>query len=240
MRALCALDVFTEPAPGRILPQRDGQAAAHRCCSSYRAAVLFLAGDVRWRCWSDLLGTVRAGGGGAERALGVSLFDFYATNPEQSDIHDQAMRGISAAQVAAVLQAMDFSEAGLVIDVGGGTGELLAAILRPTRIAGHSIRFAACRRPRRFRAERPAASVIAMQHVGGSFFDAVPLKRRHLPYENRHSRLGRCPRDHAIFAIAEMPWRLRQQAAAHRARSARSRGSLGARLKRSFSTWRCW
>ncbi len=39
------------------------------------------------------------------------------------------MRGISSAQVAAVLRAMDFSEAGLVVDVGGGTGELLAAIL---------------------------------------------------------------------------------------------------------------
>jgi hypothetical protein len=33
--------------------------------------VLFMVGDVRWRCWSDLLGTVRAGGGGAERALGI-------------------------------------------------------------------------------------------------------------------------------------------------------------------------
>src|SRR5437879_81168 len=96
---------------------------------SYRAAVLFSVGGVRWRCWSDLLGTVRAGGGGAERTLGMSLFDFYAAHPEESQIHDQSMRATSAAQVAAIVDAFDFSRAGVVIDVGGGTGELLAAIL---------------------------------------------------------------------------------------------------------------
>jgi hypothetical protein len=71
--------------------------------------VLFMTGNVRWRCWADLLGSVNAGGGGAERTLGMQLFDFYAAHPEESEIHDQAMRGISAAQISAVLAAKDFS-----------------------------------------------------------------------------------------------------------------------------------
>ena len=174
MRALCALDVFTEFASGEFSLNETGKLLRTDVAGSYRAAVLFMAGDVRWRCWSDLLGTVRAGGGGAERALGVSLFDFYAANPEQSQIHDQAMRGISSAQVAAVLRVMDFSEAGLVVDVGGGTGELLAAILaaNPT-LQGvlfdlpHVVAHAGSVRTDRHVGDR-------MQLVGGSFFDAVP------------------------------------------------------------------
>jgi predicted RNA methylase len=59
----------------------------------------------------------------------MSTFDFYAAHPEESEIHDRAMRAISAAQVAAIVSAMDFSRAGVVIDVGGGTGELLAGVL---------------------------------------------------------------------------------------------------------------
>ena len=44
------------------------------------------------------------------------------------EIHDQAMRAVSAAQIQAVLGAFDFAQAGTLVDVGGGTGELLAAI----------------------------------------------------------------------------------------------------------------
>jgi hypothetical protein len=104
----------------------------------------------------------------------VSLFDFYAANPEQSEIHDQAMQSISSAQVTAVLGAMDFSSAGLVVDVGGGTGELLAAILaaNPT-LQGvlfdlpHVVAHAGSVRDARHVGDR-------MQLVGGSFFDTVP------------------------------------------------------------------
>jgi predicted TPR repeat methyltransferase len=56
-------------------------------------------------------------------------FDFYAEHTEESLVHDQAVRSISTAQVFAVLKAFDFSKAGRVVDVGGGTGELLSAIL---------------------------------------------------------------------------------------------------------------
>jgi len=96
---------------------------------SFCAAVLMSAGQVRWRCWADLLHVIQSGEGGTERVLGMGLFDFYAEHTEESLVHDQAVRSISTAQVSAVLKAFDFSKAGRVVDVGGGTGELLSAIL---------------------------------------------------------------------------------------------------------------
>jgi hypothetical protein len=175
MRTLCALDVFAESSTGEFSLNSTAELLRSDTPGSFRAAVLFSVGDVRWRCWSDLLGTVRAGGGGAERALGTGLFEFYATHPEQSEIHDQAMRAISAAQVAAVLSAMDFSQAGVVVDVGGGTGELLAAILAATpTLRGvlfdlpHVVAHAPC-------VLSDSGVIDRVQVVGGSFFDSVPL-----------------------------------------------------------------
>lgn len=129
MRALCSLDIFAESSTGKFSLNPTAELLRSDVPGSYRAAVLFSVGEVRWRCWSDLLGTVRTGGRGAERTLGMSLFEFYAAHPEESEIHDQAMRATSAAHAAAIVGAFDFSPAGIVVDVGGGTGELLAAVL---------------------------------------------------------------------------------------------------------------
>jgi hypothetical protein len=129
MRALCALGVFTESMPGQFALNPAAQLLRSDVPGSFRAGVLFLAGDVRWRCWSDLLETVRTGVSASQRLLGMELFEFYAAHPEESKVHDDAMRAFSATHAAALLDAIDFSNASVVVDVGGGTGELLAAIL---------------------------------------------------------------------------------------------------------------
>jgi hypothetical protein len=174
MRALCSLDVFAESPTGKFSLNSTAELLRSDVPNSYRAAVLFSVGEVRWRCWSDLLGTVRAGGGGAEQTLGMSLFDFYAAHPEESEIHDQAMRAISAAQVAAIVSAFDFSQAGVVIDVGGGTGELLAAVLAANSLL-QGILFDLPHVVAHARNVFTDYGVMdRAQTVGGSFFENVP------------------------------------------------------------------
>jgi SAM-dependent methyltransferase len=129
MRALCALGVFTETSSGHFSLNAEGHLLRSDVPGSFRAGVLFLAGDVRWRCWSDLLETVMTGVSASERLLGMPLFEFYAAHPEESRMHDDAMRAFSATHTAALLNAIEFPETGVVVDVGGGTGQLLAAIL---------------------------------------------------------------------------------------------------------------
>jgi hypothetical protein len=174
MRALCALDVFSEAGTGEFALNATSQLLRSDVSGSFRAVVLFLTGDVRWRCWSDLLGSVNAGGGGAERTLGMQLFDFYAAHPEESEVHDQAMRGMSAAHASAALGAMDFSDARVIVDVGGGTGGLLAAIL-----AAHaSLRGILLDLPHVVAHAREVLTdrgvLGRVQIVSGSFFDSVP------------------------------------------------------------------
>jgi orsellinic acid C2-O-methyltransferase len=129
MRALCALGVFAESASGHFSLNSVGKLLRSDRHGSYRAAVRFMAGPVRWRCWSELIETVRTGLSASERVLGMQLFDFYAAHPAESQIHDDAMRSFSASHAAELIEAIDVRKANIVVDVGGGTGELLASIL---------------------------------------------------------------------------------------------------------------
>jgi len=175
MRALCALGVFVESSSGHFSLNAPGQLLRSDVPGSFRSGVLFLAGEVRWRCWSDLLETVKTGVSASERLLGMQLFDFYAAHPEESEIHDDAMRALSATHADALLAAIDFPEGGVVVDVGGGTGELLAAVLaKHSRLCGVLYDLPnVVRHARRVLRETRVADRCAV--VGGSFFDGVPM-----------------------------------------------------------------
>ncbi|HLH87972.1 MAG TPA: methyltransferase [Xanthobacteraceae bacterium] len=129
MRTLCALGIFSQSPSGQFSLRPVGQFLRSELPGSYRAGVLFQAGAVRWLCWSQLLDTVRTGVSASERLLGKPLFEFYAANPEESKIHDDAMRAASASHARTILDALDLTRDGVVVDIGGGSGELLTAIL---------------------------------------------------------------------------------------------------------------
>jgi O-methyltransferase domain/Dimerisation domain len=129
MRTLCALGIFEEGTSGQFFLTSVGELLRSDVPGSYHAGVLFLAGPLRWQCWSQLLETVRTGASASERMLGMQLFDYYAAHPEESKIHDEAMQAFSASHAKAFLDVTDFKPGEVVVDIGGGSGELLSAIL---------------------------------------------------------------------------------------------------------------
>jgi hypothetical protein len=80
------------------------------------------------------VGTPWSGRTGGEPAFdhvwGMNAFEFWGRNPEAGEVHDRGMATLTAYTTAAILEAYDFSRFRSVIDVGGGTGTLLAAILQ--------------------------------------------------------------------------------------------------------------
>jgi hypothetical protein len=129
MRALVALGVFVEMDGDRFSLARAGELLRTAVPGSQRSIVLLLAGPARWHCWSDLLRSVRSGEPAADRILGMPLFDYYALHPEESQIHDEAMAAFSSSVVTAFLAAYDLSPFRRAVDVGGGSGQLLAQLL---------------------------------------------------------------------------------------------------------------
>jgi hypothetical protein len=172
MRTLCALGLFAESHTGHFALRPLGQFLRSEVPGSYRAGVLMHAGPTRWRCWSGLLNAVRTGANASERLLGKPLFAFYAGDAEESRIHDEAMRAATASHAEVLLDAIDFSAAGTIVDVAGGTGEWLAAILTAHR----DLRGTLFDLPHVVGHATPVLGKIADRCTieGGSFFDRVP------------------------------------------------------------------
>ena len=59
----------------------------------------------------------------------MSIWEYRATRPEELAIFRRAMTALSAAVATAVAGSYDFSRFGTVVDIGGGRGSLLTAIL---------------------------------------------------------------------------------------------------------------
>ena len=81
------------------------------------------------RAWGTLDDSVRTGETAFDRLFGMPVFEYYARNPAISADFNDAMTAGSAAVEAAVLAAFDFAPFGRIVDVGGGSGGLLSAIL---------------------------------------------------------------------------------------------------------------
>jgi O-methyltransferase domain len=91
----------------------------------------FLAGEHVAESWLGLADTVRAGHSTFKARLGAATpFELYARDPALAALFDSAMTALSNATGPAVAAAYDFSQSRLCVDVGGGQGCLLAAVLQ--------------------------------------------------------------------------------------------------------------
>lgn len=96
---------------------------------SMRSMTLHLVEGPSWRAWGELLHSVRTGETAFAHANGEEVFPFYLKHPESAAPFNEAMTEFSLMVGEAVVRAYDFSEVGVVADVGGGHGQLLASIL---------------------------------------------------------------------------------------------------------------
>jgi len=132
MRALSAAGVFVHTMPDHFSLTDVGDRLRRDHPRSFRAGVLFLAGPARWQLWSNLLHSVRTGRPAVEHGPGRTAFDGYADRPAEGAVANDAMRAITELASRAVLSMFDFSRFGTVMDVGGGTGEMIATVLAAT------------------------------------------------------------------------------------------------------------
>ncbi|MBV9597225.1 MAG: hypothetical protein JOZ87_10195 [Chloroflexi bacterium] len=94
-----------------------------------RSTVIALSGDWFWAAWGEVLYSVRTGETGLQKPLGVSEYDYLARHPEDASHFNAAMIGYHGEEPAAIVEAYDFSGTETVVDVGGGSGNLLGTIL---------------------------------------------------------------------------------------------------------------
>ena len=106
-----------------------GDALRSDAPGSARSTILAMAGPWMWRAWGEFQYSVETGRTAIEKVYGMPLFDYLAQNPEEAKQFSEAMVGIHGAEPPAVADAYDFSAFGSIVDIGGATGNMLAAIL---------------------------------------------------------------------------------------------------------------
>jgi C-methyltransferase len=125
MLLLTSAGVFEEKEAGCFGLTPVGEYLQTGVPGSRRAQALLLAGRAQQRAWSGLLDVVKTG----QTPSGRSAFQFFAKYPEEGAIFNEGMAAGSAETASAVAAAYDFAPFGTIVDVGGGHGVLLTAIL---------------------------------------------------------------------------------------------------------------
>jgi hypothetical protein len=174
LRALAAVGVFHEAEGRRFSLTPLGTCLAGDAPGSRREYARWIGTPGMWRSWGDLLHSARTGEGATRFACGMDAWTYRDQHPEERAVFDAAMAALSRAEARAVIEAYDFSRCGCVVDVGGGDGHLLKAILLACP-AAHGILFD---RPQvaasAGRVFAPAGLAQRCRAVGGDFFRAVP------------------------------------------------------------------
>lgn len=130
LRALASADVLVEQPDGRFALTPVGELLRTGVPNSLRGVADYCGSEWSWKSWGDLLGSVRTGRTAFDHVFGQPVFEYLGQHPEESAVFNEGMTGFSTAAAQAIVQAYDFSGFSTIVDVGGGHGALLTAILR--------------------------------------------------------------------------------------------------------------
>jgi orsellinic acid C2-O-methyltransferase len=174
LRALAFAGLVHQPAPDTFALTEQGELLRSGLVGSLRELVLLLAGPESWRAWGQLEHSVRTGDVAWQHVFGETCFDHLAREPDRQAGFNAAMAEGSRAFVPTLLAATDLAAADQVVDVGGGSGALLAGILSAhPRLAGVLLDTA----PGLADAPRTLAQAGVADRcrlVAGDFFQSIP------------------------------------------------------------------
>jgi hypothetical protein len=129
LRALASLGLVEELDQGRFALTRTGSHLRADVPGSMRNFALMFGGERAWRSWGELRHCVQTGESGTRRVYGVGSFEYLAARPEQAVIFNGAMADNTRRITSLLVSTYDFARFADIVDVGGGNGALMAAIL---------------------------------------------------------------------------------------------------------------
>lgn len=98
--------------------------------NSLRGVALALGHPAMWAHWGELTYSVETGKPAVDKLRGMSLFEYAERHPDIAQVINDAMTSVSILENPPILAAYDFSRFRTIVDIGGGHGLLLGAILQ--------------------------------------------------------------------------------------------------------------
>jgi hypothetical protein len=174
LRFLAGYGIFAEATPGSFVATPLSKLLADGHPSSMRAG-LSTVNSAWWAAAGDLGHSVRTGETAFDFRHGQTFFAYLKDNPSEQQRFDAGMASNSCSSDQAIARAYDFSRCGLLIDVGGGRGGLLRAILeRHANVSSQLFDQPQVVSRQAAALEADAALQGRLSCIAGDFFEAVP------------------------------------------------------------------
>jgi hypothetical protein len=174
MRACVGLGLLAYDGDGRFSVTSAGALLQSGVPGSLRGQALAFGAPGHWLPWGQLPEAIRKGGTQAAAVLGDDLFSYLAGQPEEEAQFAASMQALTGAIATDAAKVIDVSGVSLAVDVGGGTGELVRALMR----ANDGLHGTVLDLPDAAGAAQEAAAAEGLggrfSGVAGDFFAAVP------------------------------------------------------------------
>ncbi|UQA58802.1 methyltransferase [Polyangium aurulentum] len=176
LRALAGAGIFAELPERRFGPTPTSHFLRKDVPGSLRDWVRLAGADWNVAALCSVLDCARTGKDGYELSKGMRMFDWFEQHAEARQIFDGSMTDVSSLTVPAIVATYDFSRIERIVDVAGGHGALLAAILEANPGLSGTL-FDVPSVIRGARASGPLTSpglAGRVAFVEGDFFQAIP------------------------------------------------------------------
>lgn len=128
LRALAGVGVFAQDAQGRFELTPAAELLRSDAPRSQRAFAIMMGAEFH-SAWGELLHSIKTGQPGFNRRFGAPFFEHMTRHPDRHHLYDDAMEGVHGPETEPVLDAYDFSAFQTIVDVGGGNGSAISAML---------------------------------------------------------------------------------------------------------------
>ena len=129
LEATLEVGLFEARDDGRYALTPLGQLLRGDVDGSLRRLAIVSTDEWRWRAYGHLTHALRTGEPGFVPAHGCRFWEYLASHPAEAASFNETMARISAARDAALAGAYEFGDLQRLVDVGGGHGGLLCALL---------------------------------------------------------------------------------------------------------------
>ena len=128
LRALSSAGVFNENDQHQFALTPLGETLQSDVKGSMKAMTIAQLGD-HFNAWGNLMYSIKTGNTAFDNIEGMSIWKYYETHPDEGVNFMKAMTGVTNAVIMNVLPFYDFSNFKTIVDIGGGNGALLMAVL---------------------------------------------------------------------------------------------------------------
>lgn len=174
LRVLASHQIFRERRDGRFEMTPMSHALRSDAPVSIRPLLMMISHPFYTEHFARLPDVVRTGRTSVESTYGAGLFDCLEQDPDAAAVFNDAMTCVTAMAVPPVLAAYDFTDAETIVDVGGGAGQLLAAVLNAAPQARGVLFEQSSLEDHAQRVFESAGVADRATIETGSFFEAVP------------------------------------------------------------------